>query len=926
MKITKKDIFFIHILLLINIINCNLKRPLFKCEHSIEDEMNPLPNYVDENPIKDKGEQKRRINDADNQVDEEGFRNFNIYLDLENIKKEINDNGLSAHEEFFTSSMEKAVEILKSLLKVRPLQKEYYFPNESFVELNIHAWNKEIFGTQAYENGKNFKNQNIDLAIFGKLADLGDLTLAKASARCYQNFTTESGEVLTTGPGNGQPYVGVVQINKNINYNLPNSKEYFITILVHEFTHILGFSSHFFKNIYHNIVQKPDSNGINRTYLNSQKLLEVARKYFNCSTLDGVELEDQGGDGTESSHWESRILLGEYMNGYAYSEEMVISEFTLAVLEDSGFYKANYYTGGLMRYGKHKGCEFLNQKCIDPVTHKTNEKFENEFFDSLTNSFEAACSSGRQTRAYKFYYKLDNLNTVDERYRYYENELATGYEPADYCPVPQKNKEEEDQAYFSGHCSSIGKGYYGKILYPYITNYDTSSSGLAQATGEILGDHSFCFLSSLMKSSQDELISSLSSVVRANCYEISCSPQSLTLKIFDDYIVCPRAGGKIQVEGYEGYLLCPDYNLMCSGTEICNNIIDCVTKGSKIKDPSYTYEYEINTSQNIGKSKDAPFSTDNYELTTEGICSQNCKQCKENNICVKCRDDYELVLEENTENNIVKCYLATDLAEGYFKDVTTNIYQKCMDNCLKCSDKSSCQKCQTGYRYKGNKCVVSDNAATIIANCLEYDEDDSCLKCEENYGFKENNRAQCLNVETDFVGYYSRDNKHFYPCSNSNVNCSKCYYNKTILDVVCQECINDLILLDKNKGICKTKVEIENDKGAYLINDTHAGLCSKAFNNCLFCDNDTTCTKCFYGYKFVEKDNDENEIRKCINKSEVNKIVYGETGSIANSKEESSSKSTNSRKKRKKNSSNYFSIINIFVLQTVYIILLLINF
>ena len=95
-------------------------------------------------------------------------------------------------------------------------------------QLNIHAWNKEIFGTQAYTNGKNFKNQNIDLAIFGKLADLGDLTLAKASARCYQNFTTESGEVLTNEPGYGQPYVGVVQINKNINYNLPNSKEYFI--------------------------------------------------------------------------------------------------------------------------------------------------------------------------------------------------------------------------------------------------------------------------------------------------------------------------------------------------------------------------------------------------------------------------------------------------------------------------------------------------------------------------------------------------------------------------------------------------------------------------------------------------------------------------------------------------------------------------
>jgi hypothetical protein len=32
----------------------------------------------------------------------------------------------------------------------------------------------------------------------------------------------------------------------------------------------------------------------------------------------------------------------------------------------------------------------------------------------------------------------------------------------------------------------------------------------------------------------------------------------LTIKIFDDYVVCPRSGGKIKVDGYLGYLLCPD--------------------------------------------------------------------------------------------------------------------------------------------------------------------------------------------------------------------------------------------------------------------------------------------------------------------------------------------------------------------------------
>ncbi len=31
------------------------------------------------------------------------------------------------------------------------------------------------------------------------------------------------------------------------------------------------------------------------------------KAHFNCSTLEGVQLEDQGGDGTAGSHWEARI-------------------------------------------------------------------------------------------------------------------------------------------------------------------------------------------------------------------------------------------------------------------------------------------------------------------------------------------------------------------------------------------------------------------------------------------------------------------------------------------------------------------------------------------------------------------------------------------------------------------------------------------
>ena len=67
-------------------------------------------------------------------------------------------------------------------------------------------------------------------------------------------------------------------------------------------------------------------------------------------------MEKEGGyDEYEDSHWEARILLGEYMNSEVHTPEQAISGFTLALLEDSGWYKVNNYTGGLMRYGKNQG-------------------------------------------------------------------------------------------------------------------------------------------------------------------------------------------------------------------------------------------------------------------------------------------------------------------------------------------------------------------------------------------------------------------------------------------------------------------------------------------------------------------------------------------------------------------------------------------
>ena len=87
-------------------------------------------------------------------------------------------------------------------------------------------------------------------------------------------------------------------------------------------------------------------------------------------------MENQGGKGSVGSHWEARYMLGDYMISTDYSE-IVISDITLAYFEDTGFYKVNYYTGGLFRFGKNKGCSFLEEECVSNDGELT--LFPNEF-------------------------------------------------------------------------------------------------------------------------------------------------------------------------------------------------------------------------------------------------------------------------------------------------------------------------------------------------------------------------------------------------------------------------------------------------------------------------------------------------------------------------------------------------------------------
>ena len=68
-----------------------------------------------------------------------------------------------------------------------------------------------------------------------------------------------------------------------MDYSKKNSLNYFEGIIIHEFTHILGFDKKYFINVFHNILFKTDKYGIQRAYINSTKVVKVAKKYFKES-------------------------------------------------------------------------------------------------------------------------------------------------------------------------------------------------------------------------------------------------------------------------------------------------------------------------------------------------------------------------------------------------------------------------------------------------------------------------------------------------------------------------------------------------------------------------------------------------------------------------------------------------------------------
>ena len=295
-------------------------------------------------------------------------------------------------------------------------------------------------------------------------------------------------------------------------------------LLIHEMMHTFGFSDNAFPffidengNPRKNHIIKTTLNGLDTIVIDIPPLTERLKRFFGCSSLIGAYMENNGKRGTRNSHFERKLFAYEVMSsGDVFGRR--VSEFSLALLEGSGWYVPDYNYAEPYFFGQGQGCTFISGSCSNQESN-----FE-EFCTGKSRGCSPQGISGGSC---------------------YNDPSANGCKY--FLP---------DEKF---HCENANGENFSRL------------PGL-QIFGR--GKGSKCFSGTLnTKQANDET---------TFCFKYSCSQEGgvtkLQVHVGNDLITCDTAGQKT-IEGYFGFIECPDPLSFCKtiGKEFCPR--NCMGRG-----------------------------------------------------------------------------------------------------------------------------------------------------------------------------------------------------------------------------------------------------------------------------------------------------------------------------------------------------------
>ncbi|OQV25784.1 Leishmanolysin-like peptidase [Hypsibius exemplaris] len=297
------------------------------------------------------------------------------------------------------------------------------------------------------------------------------------------------------------------------------------------------------------------------------RVVEETRRHFACNDLEGAELENQGGEGTATTHWEKRVFANEAMTG-VHTQNPVYSNMTLALMEDSGWYKPNYTLAGVVQFGAGLGCEFAMKSCKSWIDRGRKKGIQVEPYCDHLKSTPTAKMTKTECSAEKDSLSICNLagflTSLQPNYQNFDtipgvpdNQVARyggTVELADFCPFMQEFTWKSP--------SGLARG-------SRCTNEENQPDSVMNFAMEKYSSRSMCFNQDKPWSEKSCQYTRTWQHWGSGCYEYVCANGQLQILVQNRSVVCYAEGQSLslQVKGPEwlhtGTIVCPSCVSVC---------------------------------------------------------------------------------------------------------------------------------------------------------------------------------------------------------------------------------------------------------------------------------------------------------------------------------------------------------------------------
>lgn len=262
------------------------------------------------------------------------------------------------------------------------------------------------------------------------------------------------------------------------------------------------------------------NNGQRYAAIVTPKVRAMARNQFNCQSLPGAKLENQptGSDSCTGDHWDEHDYYPEALSGVISPTTNIMSHMTLALFEDSGWYRANYTQGRMNPWGLGAGCEFVEDKCVleDVDGTPTVPEYAQGYFcdDPTKRGCSPALTHKLACSVIDYFYQQPQI-LPEKRFQYFKDKITMGGpRQADYCPL-------------------FGSTY-GGLEAEQLACVDTSNADALNIYSEVYGGDSQC----IPTEGGD-----------GRCYRTACVKDEMVLRINvrGDWLVCEYDFQKLDV-------------------------------------------------------------------------------------------------------------------------------------------------------------------------------------------------------------------------------------------------------------------------------------------------------------------------------------------------------------------------------------------